>query len=124
MTTLPRPAGLGSPASWLTRCRDLDPATLLRLLAEVDDNTLGFSLTLDRAYRLTGARNGITVDTTDQDAVTALLGARVLLPGRGRWLNVDGWPPRDMVLTLFISSTTGRAFYTELREVSGDGPTQ
>ena len=121
MTTLPRPAGLGSPASWMARCRDLDPATVLRLLAEVDDNALGFSLTLDRAYRLADARTGRTVDDTEQDALTALLGARVLVPGRGRWLRVDGWPPRDLVRVLFISSVTGRAFHNELREVTGDG---
>ena len=115
MTTLPRPAGLGSPASWMARCRDLDPATVLRLLAEVDNDELGFSLTLDRAHRLTDARTGVRVQPGDQDAVTALLGARVLVPGRGRWLNVDGWPPRDYVRLLFISSTTGRAFYDEVR---------
>lgn len=115
MTTLPRPAGLGSPSSWLARCRDLDADTTLRLLAEVDDNKLGFSLTLDRVYRLTDARNGVQVATDDQHAVTALLGARVLVPGRGRWVNVDGWPPRDMVLTLFISSRIGRDFYAQLR---------
>lgn len=115
MTTLPRPAGLGSPSSWMARCRDLDPAVVLRRLAEVDNNELGFSLTLDRVYRLTGTRTGLRVDADDQDAVTALLGARVLVPGRGRWLNVDGWPPRDMVRTLFVSSTTGRTFQTELR---------
>jgi hypothetical protein len=115
MTTLPRPAGLGSPASWMARCRDLDSVTVLRLLAEVDDDTLGFSLTLDRVHRLTDARTAVRVEPGDQSAVTALLGARVLVPGRGRWFNVDGWPPRDYVRTLFISSTTGRAFYEEMR---------
>ncbi|GAA3657933.1 hypothetical protein GCM10022267_50080 [Lentzea roselyniae] len=115
MTTLPRLTGPGSPASWLARCRDLDPATVLRLLAEVDDNALGFSLTLDRAYRLTDARTGVRLDLGDQHAVTALLGARVLVPGRGRWVNVDGWPPRDHVLTLFISSTLGRDFHERVR---------
>jgi hypothetical protein len=88
---------------------------VLRLLVEVDDGTLGFSLTVDRAYRLTDARTGVRIDAADQDAITALLGAGVLVPGRGRWLNVDGWPPRDHVLTLFISSNTGRAFYADLR---------
>lgn len=115
MTTLPRSLGLGSPQSWLARCRDLDSATMLRLLAEVDDNALGFSLTLDRAYRFTDARTGVRLDPADELAVTALIGARVLVPGQGRWTNVDGWPPRDYLLTLFVSSTTGRAFYAELR---------
>ncbi|MEV6244523.1 hypothetical protein [Lentzea sp. NPDC051838] len=115
MTSPLRLAGPGSPASWLARCRDLDRDRVLRLLAEVDANGLGFSLTVDRVYRLTGARNGVRVDADDQLAVTALIGAGVLVPGRGDWLDVDAWPPRDYVLTLFISATAGRTFYAELR---------
>ncbi|MGW4214808.1 hypothetical protein ACWEIJ_42965 [Lentzea sp. NPDC004789] len=115
MSTPLRLAGLGSPASWLVQCRDLDRDRVLRLLAEVDANGLGFSLTVDRAYRLADTRHGVRVNADDQHAITALIGAGVLVPGRGHWLDVDAWPPRDYVLTLFISSTAGRAFYAELR---------
>ncbi|SES06577.1 hypothetical protein [Lentzea albida] len=69
---------------------------------------------MDRAYRLTDSRNAVRVNADDQQAVTALIGAGVLVPGRGDWLAVDGWPPRDYVLTLFISSATGRGFHAEL----------
>jgi len=115
MSTSLRLAGPGSRASWLARCRDLDRDRVLRLLSEVDGNALGFSLTVDRAYRLTDARHGLRVDADDQHAITALIGAGMLVPGRGNWLEVDAWPPRDYVLTLFISSTAGRAFYADLR---------
>ncbi|MFD5831328.1 hypothetical protein [Lentzea sp. NPDC060358] len=119
MTTDPNAALLRafshSEQTWMTRCQALDRELLLSVLDQIDAAQWAYSTVLDRAYRLESCTYAQPGTPDQQDAITALLGARVVAPGHYRYLDVDGWPPQLYVPMLFITSMTGRALLDELR---------
>jgi hypothetical protein len=104
-----------SERTWVSRCHALDRDLLLSVLDQIDAAQWAYSTVLDRAYRLESCTYAQPGSPDQQEAVTALLGARVVAPAHYRYLDVDGWPPRLYVPMLFITSMTGRAFLDELR---------
>ncbi|TWP53214.1 hypothetical protein FKR81_04380 [Lentzea tibetensis] len=104
-----------SREKWMAVCRELDPAVVLELLDQVDADQWAYSTTLDRAYCLETTKTAHRGNPDQQHAITALVGARIVMYGHFRYLAVDGWPPRLYVPMLFITSVTGRTFRDELR---------
>lgn len=88
---------------------------MLTVLDEVDAAQWAYSTVLDRAYRLQSCAYAEPGSRDRQEVITALLGARALMFGHYRHLDVDGWPPRLFVPMLFITSLRGRLLLDELR---------